>query len=266
MTRAAPTTHAGIRGLPWWPDAVDNLRLLNDRQGRSAHQHAQAFASEYAGARAAMVFDAVASAEWRLERALKTGKNPGQRADAGPVPKPKPQEGPAVDPDWSPTAGAVDFERAARDRIAAFITARYMGHGLTDIVAEILRAEGYTCHVSPPGPDNSVDIYAGLGALGLDSPRLVVQVKSEASPVGSPVVTQPSRAVSNNADQGLLVAWGGLKKPAQDEMKRLRHNMAMWDADALIDRLFKAYPNLSEALRAELPFKQIWVLVEEAED
>lgn len=205
-------------------------------------------------------------AEWRLEQALKSGKDPGQRIEGATTPKPQPEQ-PEADADWNATAAAVDFERAARDRIAAFITERYMGHGLTDIVADILRAEGYTCHVSPPGPDNSVDIYAGLGPLGLDSPRLVVQVKSEASPVGSPVVTQLSGAVSNNnADQGLLVAWGGLKKPAQDEMRRLRHNMALWDADALIDRLFKAYPNISEALRAELPLKQIWVLVEETQE
>jgi len=201
--------------------------------------------------------------EWRLRHALLHGKDPGRR-----TPPPKGHDGTDSngpdDSELEPGPEAVDVERAARDRIAGFIQERFMGHGLADIVAEVLRAEGHTCLVSPPGADNSVDILAGRGPLGLDSPRVIVQVKSEAGPVGAPVVMQLSGAMANNnCEQGLLVAWGGVTKPAREELKKVR--ATLWDSDQLIERIFRVYARLPDVTRAELPLRQVWVLVEEGE-
>jgi restriction system protein len=80
----------------------------------------------------------------------------------------------------------LDFERVARDRLAQIVAERFAGHPLARLVAAILEAEGYTCEVSPAGPDSGVDILAARGPLGLDSPHVVVQVKSGASPVDAP--------------------------------------------------------------------------------
>ncbi|WP_116109403.1 restriction endonuclease [Amycolatopsis ruanii] len=90
------------------------------------------------------------------------------------------------------------------------IRERFAGHGLADLVAEILRAEGYHCTVSTPGPDGGMDIYAGRG------PLLLAQVKSNEGPIGSQVVTQLHGVMgTHGADQGLLVAWGGLNREAR---------------------------------------------------
>jgi hypothetical protein len=59
---------------------------------------------------------------------------------------------------------------------------------------------------------------ASRGVLGLDSP-ILVQVKSGAQ-VGSPVVASCMELMATHgADQGLLVAWGGLTKQAQDALR-----------------------------------------------
>lgn len=64
-----------------------------------------------------------------------------------------------------------------RDRVRTHISENFKGHRLTELVAAILRIRGFVCDVSSPGPDQGVDILAGSGPLGLDSPTLIVEVK-----------------------------------------------------------------------------------------
>ena len=71
-----------------------------------------------------------------------------------------------------------DIESYSQDQIRSLIDAKFKGHELTRLVTAILKAKGYQTYTSPPGPDGGVDIIAGGGAMGFDSPRLCVQVKS----------------------------------------------------------------------------------------
>ena len=71
-----------------------------------------------------------------------------------------------------------DLPQLAHDQIIAHIQTRFAGHALANLVDAVLRAEGWETRLSPPGPDGGVDILAGRGSLGLDEPRLCVQVKS----------------------------------------------------------------------------------------
>lgn len=50
-----------VEGLTWWTDGMRNLRLLYDEHGGEARARADAHGQVYAGRRAAMVFDVVAS-------------------------------------------------------------------------------------------------------------------------------------------------------------------------------------------------------------
>lgn len=153
---------------------------------------------------------------------------------------------------------------AVRDQVRTYLTEHFAGHKLTALVADILRAEGYTCDVSPEGPDFGVDILGGRGPLGLDSPTLVVEVKSESTPVGVPVLNQLQGAVnSHQADQALLVAWGGLSKQAEQLRLTQRLRVRVWNDEDLLDRLFATYDRLPEVTRAAIPLKQAWVLVQE---
>ncbi|MDL9935442.1 restriction endonuclease [Gordonia sp. ABSL1-1] len=60
----------------------------------------------------------------------------------------------------------------------------------------MLESEGFRCDMSPPGPDGGIDISAGRGPLGLDSPTVLVQVKSGGQ-VGAPVVSQLQGVLSD---------------------------------------------------------------------
>ncbi|MBE3100125.1 MAG: restriction endonuclease [Planctomycetes bacterium] len=161
----------------------------------------------------------------------------------------------------------VDLERLARDQIAMLITSKLMGHGMALLVEALLKAQGYTTFRSPEGPDQGVDILAAPGPLGFGCPRIAVQVKSGDSPVDRPTLDQLIGAMQNvNADQGLLVSWGGFKSSVDKETAHHFFRVRLWDQDDLIDQLLEQYANLDEDLRAELPLKRIWTVASQEEE
>ena len=111
-----------------------------------------------------------------------------------------------------------------------------------------------------------MDILAGTGPLGLDSPTVIVEVKSEPTAVGSGVVRGLHSAMTQyQADQALLVAWGGVTGPAQREFAQMRTRLRIWDADALLERLYATYDRLPANTRAALPLRKAWVLDDESD-
>ena len=70
------------------------------------------------------------------------------------------------------------LQEYALGQIREHVERNFHGHALSDLVAAVLEAEGYKVSVSSPGPDGGVDILAGKGPMGFDSPRICVQVKS----------------------------------------------------------------------------------------
>jgi restriction system protein len=165
------------------------------------------------------------------------------------------------------TATALDIEQLARDQIATLIGRKFRGHDMTRLVDALLKAQGYTTYVSPPGPDRGVDILAAPGPLGFGTPRICVQVKSQDSPVDSPTLNQLIGSMQNvHADQGLLVAWGGFKSSVDREVATQFFRVRLWDQDALIGQLLEHYERLDEDLRAELPLKRVWMMAAQDEE
>lgn len=162
----------------------------------------------------------------------------------------------------------IDLNRIARDQIERRIASVFVGHDFTALVAAVLRAQGYRTRVSPPGADNGIDIVAGSGQLGLESPRIVVQVKS-----GSMVVDQQTlqgligSVQDTQADHGLVVSWGGYTSAVRRRLNELYFRVRLWGREELVDNLLANYDKLPEGIRAELPLKRTWTLVlEETED
>lgn len=204
------------------------------------------------------------NAESRLRTVLDGGTDPGSlgvdsAAKSGPASSSDDETADVVDPIAPPTLETI------RDRVRTFVSENFKGHALSELVAEVLRVRGFVCEVSAPGPDQGVDILAGSGPLGLDSPTLIVEVKSEEGQIKAPVVRGLQGAMlSNRADQGLLVAWGGITKDAKREIRTDRLTMRVWDADNLLDQLFDVYDRLPQETRRLVPLKQAWVLDDEA--
>lgn len=162
---------------------------------------------------------------------------------------------------------SLDLVRIARDQIAEFIEAEYKTHDLAHLIGAILAAQGYTVHVSPEGPDKGIDILAAPGSLGFGHPRICVQVKSGSTPVDRPTLDQLLGAMSNvDADQGLLVSWGGFKRSVEREVANQFFRVRLWDSDAVVEQLLASYDKLADDIRAEIPLQRVWVLVPESID
>ncbi len=160
-----------------------------------------------------------------------------------------------------------DLEQYSKDQIIKFLERKFAGHDLSRLVNEILKSQGYATKLSPAGPDGGVDILAGSGALGFESPRICVQVKSQQSPVDVRIVRELEGVVKTfKADYGLLVAWGGINIKADQEMSRSFFSIRLWDQDKIVEEIMKNYEKFDDSIKAELPLKKIWTLVEESED
>ncbi|GAA1129515.1 restriction endonuclease [Citricoccus alkalitolerans] len=171
---------------------------------------------------------------------------------------PAEQDEEVTDPDPVPTLEVIE------DRVQAHVMAEFKEHDLTWLVSEILESHEFVCQVSPPGPDGGVDILAGKGPLGMDAPIVVVEVKSEAGPVDVKVVRGlHSARERHNADQALLVAWGGVNKSAKREIST-DSKFRVWDGATLMAELFYAYEDLPPETKRRIPLTQAWVLDEDA--
>jgi restriction system protein len=202
-------------------------------------------------------------AEWRIEQIAATGKDPGARVS--PTVGSKRPGALTVDDDNNsgPETGNLDLERYAVDQLTTRVGERFAGYGMQILVAAILQAEGYHTEVPSEGADGGIDVVAGSGPLGLDSPRLIVQVKSGSTPVDAPTVQQLQGAITTHgADHGLLVAWGGLTGPALQAVRAQRFRIRVWNADELIAALSRTYHQLPDEIQAKIPLKPVLVLVE----
>lgn len=138
---------------------------------------------------------------------------------------------------------------------------------MEDLVEAILQAQGFTTYHSDKGPDGGKDILAAPDTLGFGRPRICVQVKSQATPLERPVLDQLVGTMQDvQADQGLLVCWGGFKPTIKREASRLFFKVRLWDQNDLIDQFLANYDKLDEDLRAELPLKRIWTVASAEEE
>ena len=182
------------------------------------------------------------------------------RPDPGPSRKTK--EASALTPD--PSDEASDLAQLAHDQIVARIQSRFAGHTLAQLVDAVLQADGWVTRLSPPGPDGGVDILAGRGSLGLDAPRLCVQVKSQKSPADVTVYrTLQGTMQTFKADQGLLVCWGGFNRVVLTESRQGHFIVRLWDSLDLVRAIYRTCERLPAEIQAELPLKRVWMLVAE---
>lgn len=173
-----------------------------------------------------------------------------------------PSEAPASD-----ATDEVDLEQLARDQIARLIIQRFKGHAMERLVEAVLKAQGYTTYRSPMGADKGVDLLAAPGPLGFGHPRICVQVKSSDSPVDHPTLSQLLGTMhSVQADQGLLVSWGGFKSSVEKETAQNFFRVRLWNQADLISQILEHYDRLDEEIRAELPLKRIWTVAAQDEE
>lgn len=203
-------------------------------------------------------------AAYRLEQVLAGHPDPGVRLKSATNQISAGVEAEAVPGSSEVEEPSLDIEEIAKDDIARLLQQEFKGHDLAALVEELLTAEGFRCKRSPEGSDGGVDVIAGMGLLGMDSPKLVVQVKSQRQPVSDTVLQQLNGAIHRfQADQALLVTYGGVTAPARKFLNNQPFTVTVWETQDIMDAVLKHYERLAGDTKARFPLKQIWVPVSE---
>lgn len=114
---------------------------------------------------------------------------------------------------------------------------------MQELVAGLLRAMGYKTRISPSGSDRGKDIVASPDGLGLEDPRIVVEVKHRTAAMGS----QELRSFlggRHDKDKGLYVSTGGFTRDARYEAERARIPVTLMDLDDLVSAVIEHYEHL----------------------
>jgi restriction system protein len=202
-------------------------------------------------------------AAFRLERVMSGKQDPGVRSALNVVNKEPNEATETSSEDSSSTGFSINLAEVAHDEIAKRLQEDFKGHELSELVEALLTAEGFKCRNSPPGADGGVDVLAGMGPLGMDSPKLVVQVKSQTGAVGDDVLQKLNGAIHRfKADQALLVTFGGVTGPAKSYLEGQYFNIRVWTIDDILQAIYRHYPVLDNEMKARLPLKQIWVPID----
>lgn len=141
---------------------------------------------------------------------------------ATPTVKPKPAEAAPAKPEREGRS-IDDLRQEAIEKAQEFIEdliVRLDPYAMQDLVAGILQAMGYKTRVSPKGSDRGVDIFASPDGLGLQEPRIFVEVKHRATTqIGAPEV-RAFLGGRRPTDRCLYVSTGGFSREARYEADR----------------------------------------------
>jgi restriction system protein len=130
-----------------------------------------------------------------------------------------------------------------------------------NLVAALLRAMGY--HVSwiaPPGRDGGIDILAHTDPLGINMPRIKVQVKRRTDKVAVDGL-RSFMAVLGDQDVGLFVSAGGFTREAENEARtQEKRKITLLGLEQFFDLWLEHYAKVEEADRQLLPLKPVYFL------
>lgn len=128
---------------------------------------------------------------------------------------------------------------------------------LEALVAGLLRAMGYRARVTRKGPDRGRDIVASPDGLGLQEPRIIVEVKHRSQAMGAPDVRGFVGAL-RIPSRGLYVSTGGFTKEAYYEGERAAVPVTLIDLDELADLVTEHYEGFDSEARALLPLVRVY--------
>ena len=125
------------------------------------------------------------------------------------------------------------------------------------LVGGLLKGMGYfVAWISPPGPDKGVDILAHTEPLGVEGPRIKVQVKRTPESKVSADVMRSFMSTLGDNDVGIFVASGGFTRDAEKEAREQeKRRLTLLDLEALFDLWTENYDNIPEEERVLLPLR-----------
>ena len=107
------------------------------------------------------------------------------------------------------------------------------------------------------GSDGGRDIIASPDGLGLESPRIVVEVKHRKGSISAPLLRSFIGGL-RNTDSGLYISTGGFTKDALIEADRAILPVKLLDLDQFVHLLVDNYDSADMETRTILPLVQIY--------
>jgi restriction system protein len=130
-----------------------------------------------------------------------------------------------------------------------------------NLVAGLLRAMGY--HISwiaPPGRDGGIDILAHTDPLGINMPRIKVQVKRRADKIAVEGL-RSFMAVLGDQDVGIFVSTGGFTREAEHEARtQEKRKITLLGLEKLYDLWLEHYLKLEEVDKQLMTLKPVYFL------
>ena len=125
------------------------------------------------------------------------------------------------------------------------------------LVAGILRSMGYKTKISPAGSDRGKDILASKDGLGLEDPRIIVEVKHRSGQMGSKEVRSFTGGLRAGT-KGIYVSTGGFTKEAKYEAERSNIPLTLIELDELVELIVQYYDNFDAETRVLIPLTKIY--------
>jgi restriction system protein len=184
---------------------------------------------------------------------------------ATPASKPRPAEPVAAKPEKE--GRSIDeLRREVIEKAQEFIEdliARLDPYAMQDLVAGIMRAMGYKTRVSPKGSDRGVDIFASPDGLGLQEPRIFVEVKHRPNTQISAPDVRSFLGGRKTGDRCLYVSTGGFTKEARYEAERANVPLQLIDMPMLRVLLVEHYEQVDQETRRLVPLTKLYWPIEQ---
>lgn len=155
-----------------------------------------------------------------------------------------------------------EIEKTAWTQIETYLEKMSPGD-FQELVVGLLQAMG--CHVAWTSSSNSmrvVDIVAYTDPLGIQGPRLRVQVKQQRDKATVNEVL-PLLTLLSEGDVGLFLSMGGFTSDVEEEIRREKRRVVLLDLKRFFDLWVKHYDRIPPTQRQLLPIHPVYFLVAE---
>jgi restriction system protein len=129
---------------------------------------------------------------------------------------------------------------------------------MQSLVAGVLRALGYKTKISDEGGDRGKDIVASRDGLGLEPPRIFVEVKHRREQVRAPDIRRFIGGRNAQNDRCIFVSTGGFSTEAKYEAERSNVPLTLVDSDDLVELLIENYETTDSETRTLLPLRKTY--------
>lgn len=126
------------------------------------------------------------------------------------------------------------------------------------LVAALLRCLGYKTRFTSRGSDLGSDIIASPDELGLEEPRIKVEVKKRTNDkISAPDIRNFIGGLRGH-HKGIFVTTSGFSKEAQYEAERANFAITLIDSDWLVELIISNYEQLDPEIKTLVPLRRIY--------